>query len=93
MLTLEEAKNYLNIFHMSHEGMSRQLESDGFSAEDAKYGADHCGADWKEQARMKAAEYMRDQPFTREDMERQLEYEGYTDEQVAYAIAKNGLKS
>lgn len=49
-----KAESYLNSSAFSYTGLIDQLEYNGFSESEAKYGADNCGADWKEQALKKA---------------------------------------
>lgn len=50
---LNKAKDYLSIMAFSYSGLINQLEYEGYSASEATYGADHCGADWNEQAAKK----------------------------------------
>ena len=54
---LEKAKDYLDFSAFSYTGLIGQLEYEGFSTEDATFGADNCGADWNEQAAKKAQSY------------------------------------
>ena len=55
---LKKAKTYLNTMPFSKKGLISQLEFEGFSTEEATYGAENCGADWKEQAAKKAKSYL-----------------------------------
>jgi hypothetical protein len=52
---------------------------------------DHCGADWDEQAMLKAQEYMDVMSFSRSGLIDQLEYEGFTSSQASRAATKVGL--
>lgn len=81
---LKTAKSYLSIMAFSHDGLIGQLEFEGFSREEAAYAADHCGADWNEQAAKKAAEYLKFMAFSTSGLIGQLEYEGFTHEQAVY---------
>ena len=47
---LAKAKSYLNSSAFSYEGLIEQLEYEGFTETEAKYGVDNCGANWKAQA-------------------------------------------
>ena len=47
---LKKAQNYLSITNYSYNGLCEQLAFVGFSDSECKYAADHCGADWYEQA-------------------------------------------
>lgn len=88
---LRAAKNYLSVMPFSHSGLVKQLEYEGYSTEDATYGADNCGADWFEQAEKKAADYLELMPYSRDGLIQQLEYEGFTPEQAAHGADKVGL--
>ena len=88
---LEKAKSYLRYSAFSYKGLIDQLEYEGFSHEEAKYGADNCGADWNEQAVKKAASYLKYSSFSYDGLIDQLEYEGFTHEQAVYGAKKNGF--
>ena len=64
--------------------MIEQLEYTGFTTDEAKYGADNCGANWKVQASRKAASYLRSSDFTRSRLIDQLEYSGFTHDEAVY---------
>ncbi len=87
---LEKAKSYLNYSAFSYKGLIEQLEFEGFSTEEATYGADNCGADWNEQAVKKAKSYLSYSSFSRSELIEQLEFEGFTAEQAAYGASQNG---
>lgn len=88
---LKKAKSYLNSSAFSYKGLVDQLEYEGFTPDEAKYGVDNCNADWKEQAVKKAASYLNSSSFSRSELIDQLEYEGFTYEQAVYGVEKNGL--
>ena len=81
---LEKAKSYLDVLHFSYSGLVEQLEYEGFTHTEAVYGADHCGADWYEQAAGKAKDYLDTMSFSYDGLVEQLEYEGFTHEQAVY---------
>ena len=83
---LQQAKNYLNTMPFSKSGLIEQLEYEGYSYSDAKYAADNCGADWKEQAVKCAQNYLDLMSFSKSQLIEQLEYEGYTHEQAVYGV-------
>lgn len=87
---VEKAKDYLRFMAFSYSGLIEQLEYEGFSYSEAVYGADHCGADWYEQAAKKAKEYLDFMSFSRAGLIDQLEYEGFTTEQAIYGVEQNG---
>ena len=72
----------------SYNGLIEQLEYEGFSSEEAKYGADNCNADWNEQAAKKAKEYLEYSSFSRSGLIDQLVYEGFTQSQAEYGVSK-----
>ena len=83
---VSKAKSYISFSGFSREGLIDQLEFDGFTKEEAEYGADNCGADWNEMAVMKAKSYTGLSGFSRDGLVDQLEYEGFTNDQIAYAL-------
>ena len=87
---LESAKQYIRVMAFSYSGLIGQLEFEGYSLEEATYGADHCGADWYEQAALSAKEYLNVMSFSRQGLIEQLEYEGFTYDQAVYGVEQNG---
>ena len=83
---VNKAKSYLNVSAFSYTGLVEQLEYEGFSHYEATYGADNCGADWKEQALLKAKSYLNSSAFSESGLTEQLEYEGFTSEQAKYGV-------
>lgn len=81
---LSKAKQYLSIMAFSHSGLVDQLEYEGYTTEEATYGADNCGADWTEQALKKALQYIDIMPFSKQGLTDQLKYDGFTAEEAAY---------
>lgn len=43
----KKAKDYVDLMAFSYNGLIKQLEFENFTHEEAVYGADNCGADWK----------------------------------------------
>ena len=74
----------------SYTGLIGQLEYEKFTTEQATYGAENCGADWNEQAAIKAESYLDNSSFSKDSLIEQLEYEGFTHEQAVYGVEKNG---
>lgn len=87
---LSSVKAYLGTMPFSHSGLVKQLEYEGYSHTEAKYGADNCGADWNEQAAKAAKNYLDLMSFSRSGLIKQLEYEGYTRSQAEYGAKANG---
>lgn len=85
------AKSYLDYTAFSRDGLIEQLEYEGFSNEDATYGADNSGADWMEQAVKSAESYLEYTSFSRQGLIDQLEYEGFTHEQAVHGVDATGL--
>lgn len=83
---LEKAHIYLSIMPFSYSGLVEQLEYEGYTHSEATYAADHCGADWYEQAAKKAQDYLDIMSFSRSGLIDQLEYEGFTYEQAVYGV-------
>lgn len=87
---LKTGKDYLRTMSFSYTGLIKQLEYEGYSKEDATYGADNCGADWNEQAAKMAKEYMDTMSFSRSGLISQLKYEGFTNAQAEYGASAVG---
>ena len=87
---LEKAKSYISHSAFSYTGLIEQLEYHGYSKSEATYGADHCGADWYEQAKKKAASYLSHMSFSKSELIDQLEYSGFTHDQAVYGAKENG---
>lgn len=87
---LSKAHDYLRYTSFSYSGLIEQLEFEGYTTEEATYGADNCGADWYEQAVKKAADYLDYTSFSRDGLISQLEFEGFTHDQAVYGAEQNG---
>ncbi len=87
---LNKANSYLSHSAFSYTGLIEQLEYEGFSESEAKYGADNCGADWKQQALKKAKSYLSHSAFSYSGLKEQLEYEGFTTEEAKYGVDNCG---
>lgn len=85
---LNKADSYLQIMAFSRDGLIGQLEYDGFTYSEAVYGADHCNADWYEQAARKAKSYLDIMFFSRQRLIEQLEYDGFSYDQAVYGVDK-----
>ncbi|MEY4557965.1 MAG: hypothetical protein RL024_123 [Actinomycetota bacterium] len=80
----EMADSYLRSSAFSLKGIIEQLEYEGFSNDDATYGAEAVKADWKEQALLSAESYLNSSAFSQTGLLDQLVYEGFTDEEAEY---------
>ena len=87
----EKAESYLSLMAFSRSGLIKQLEFEGFSNQDASYGADAVNANWNQQAAKKAADYLATMAFSRSGLMTQLLYEGFTEAQASYGVATTGL--
>ncbi len=85
------AKLHIAEMPFSHAGLVAQLESEGFSHEDAVYAVDKLNADWGAKAAEMAAQYVDTMEFTRADLIDQLMYEGFTGPQAEAAATAVGL--
>lgn len=87
---LSKANQYLSIMAFSHSGLINQLEFEGYTTEEATYGADNCGADWNEQAAKKAQQYIDLMSFSRQGLIDQLKFDGFTQSQAEYGVSAVG---
>jgi pyruvate/2-oxoglutarate dehydrogenase complex dihydrolipoamide acyltransferase (E2) component len=85
-----KAQSYLSFSGFSRIGLIEQLEFEGYSREDATFGADNSGANWKAEAAEKAESYLEMTSFSRQGLYEQLEFEGFTDEEIQYGLAQVG---
>ncbi len=83
---LKSAKSYLDIMSFSYKGLIDQLKFEGYTDSEAKYAADNCGANWKEQAKKSAKAYLDTMSFSKQGLIEQLEYEGFTHDQAVYGV-------
>lgn len=84
MQAVKKAKSYLGAMSFSYKRLIEQLEYEGFSNEDAKYGAVNSGANWNTQAVKKAKSYLNATSFSYKGLVEQLEYEKFTSAQAKY---------
>lgn len=87
---LAKANSYLRVMAFSYEGLVGQLEYEGFSHDEAVYGADNCGADWYVQALAKASSYLKSSSFSYDSLVSQLEYEGFSYDEAVYGADNCG---
>lgn len=83
---LKKAESYLSVTAFSYNGLIEQLEYNGFTHEEAVFGADYCIADWNEQALKKAESYLNTTAFSYQGLIEQLEHEGFTSEEATYGV-------
>jgi hypothetical protein len=89
---VEVAQHYLENSPFSREQLINQLKYEGYSDADAEWAADNCGADWNEQAALKAQSYIDNGLVTtHDDMISQLTFDGFTADEAAYGAAAVGL--
>ena len=70
---LRSAHSYLSFMAFSYEGLIEQLEFEGYTTDEATYAAEHCEADWNEQAAKSAKNYLSIMAFSREGLIEQLD--------------------
>ena len=87
---LRSAKSYLSIMGFSRSGLMDQLEYEGYSAAEAAYAVDNCGADWYQNALKSAKSYLSITGFSHSGLVDQLEYDGYTPAEAAYGADNCG---
>lgn len=87
---LAKAKIYLSMnWGYSEAGLKKQLEFEGYTSTEAQYGVDNCGADWYEQAEIRATTYLNTMPFSKDGLIEQLESdtEGFTHAQAVHGAS------
>jgi len=81
---LVTAKRYVTNNAFSYKGLVQQLEYEGYTLTQSKYGADNCGADWYDQSLKSAKRYVTNNAFSYKGLIEQLEYEEFTSEQAKH---------
>jgi SOS response regulatory protein OraA/RecX len=84
----QKAEEYLSAGAHSRTGLIEQLESEEFSNEDATYGVDAAGVDWRDQAAKKAKEYLDASSYSRDGLKDQLKSDGFTDDEAEYGVSQ-----
>lgn len=87
---MKSAGQYLSVMPFSYTGLIEQLEFSQYTHDEAVYAADHCGANWNEQAVKSAEQYLSIMAFSRSGLIDQLEYAGFTHSQAEYAVTQCG---
>lgn len=85
-----KAQSYLSFSGFSRSGLIQQLEFEGFSTEDATFGADNAGADWNAECAQKAQSYMDMSSFSRQSLYDQLAFEGFQPAEIEFGLAAVG---
>jgi hypothetical protein len=88
---VKQAKSYIRYQAFSYSGLIKQLKYEGYTDEQATYGADNCGADWYEQAAKCAKSYLKYSSFSRSGLINQLEFEGFSSDEATYGVDQAGL--
>lgn len=89
---LDKANEYVDTLPLSHDGLIKQLEYDGYTTDVATYAADNCSANWNKEAKEMAEQYMDSTTYTYKDMVQQLEAEGFTKKQAKFGAKAVGLE-
>lgn len=88
---LKKESNMLTTICPSYEYSIYWLTTfEGFSEEDAVFAADHCGADWNEQAALCAKQQMDLMGASRDGLVQHLRMFKFNNEQIDYALAAVG---
>lgn len=89
---LDKANEYVDTLPLSHDGLIKQLEYDGYTTDVATYAADNCSVNWNKEAKEMAEQYMDSTTYTYKEMVQQLEAEGFTKKQAKFGAKAVGLE-
>lgn len=89
---LRAAKEYLSYGSFSRSGLIEQLKYDKYTDDQARYAAEHCGANWQEQAEKEVKTYLASSGFSRKGLIEQLIYDGYNEEEARIAVDKSDVQ-
>ena len=87
---LGSAERFVDHSAYSYTDLIDMLEFEGYTHEEAVYGADHCGADWYAEAVESAERLMKHSNYSRAGLIDMLEFEGFTHDQALYAAEQVG---
>lgn len=89
---LARAKTLVAEQALSYEQTVQALGGEGYTVNEAVYGASNCGADWDAQAVRKAEEYLvADPDMTADTLAQKLEADGFSEEEVQHGVDENRL--
>lgn len=89
---LASAKAHITKESLSYEETVQTLGGEGYTKDEAVYGASYCGADWDAQAVRRAEKYLTEDPeMTADELEKKLEAAGFSEEEVQYGLEENRL--
>lgn len=84
---VQRAQHYLSRYYLSKSQLINQLRNEGFTEEKAIYGAEHCGADWNNQAVLQAKSYLNTSAYSKEGLIHQLfSQHGFTKAEATYGV-------
>ncbi len=72
--------------------MIKALQRADYTYDEAKYGADKCGANWKEQAVEEAKDKLKYSDYTRESLIKSLQRADFTYDEAIYGVDHCGQK-
>lgn len=87
---LESAKSYIEFSNFSYAELVQQLEYEGYTHDEAVYGANNCGANWFDEALQSAKSYVEYSAFSYTELVQQLEYEEFTHDQALHGANNCG---
>lgn len=88
---IRSAESYLKYSSFSRTGLIDQLEFEGFTPVQARFGVDSMTVSWRRQAELKAEEYLEYSSFSRSGLIDQLEFEGFTPDEARHGVNQAGL--
>lgn len=81
---IQKAKSHLEYSAYSRDALIDRLVREDFTRADAEYAADHCGANYFEQALREAKSHLKYSAYSRSELIERLEYDDYTHEEAVY---------
>ena len=80
----QSARQYVGSMDFSEKGLFDQLLYEGFTEAEARYGVEHCGADWFAEALDSAKGYVGTMDFSEKGLFDQLVHDGFTESQARH---------
>lgn len=86
IIALYSSHDIVQMFAATYPNLIRYLVECGFTEEQARYGADHCDADWNAIANIYAKYHLNGKGISKLTLVSNMDAEGYTETEITYAL-------
>ena len=86
VIALYSSHDIVKMIGCSYPNLLNHLKAEGFSSEEAQFGAEHCDADWNELANLYARYRLNGKGISRLTLIADMSSEGFSEKQISYAL-------